>query len=129
MKSYYITYYSFKKDLAQYCSTKAEACTYLANHADKLWREVFESGAYGGDFFAERADTELENLRTVFMDCAKGERDVNEVLAVLDCEALSVNVVTADPKNILYADLVSDVRRGVTKVVKDIAKELTDDEI
>lgn len=129
MKSYYITYYSYKKDLAQYCSTKAEACTYLANNVSKLWREVFESGAYGGDFFAERADTELENFRTVFMDCAKGERDVNEVLAVLDCEALSVNVVTADPRNILYNDLVSDVRRGVTKVVKDIAKELTDDEI
>lgn len=129
MKSYYITYYSYKKDLAQYCSTKAEACTYLANHADKLWREVFENGAYGGDFFAERADTELENLRTVFLACTKGERDVNEELAVLDCEALSVNVVIADPKNILYNDLVSDVRRGVTKVVKDIAKELTDDEI
>ena len=124
MKSYYITYYSYKKDLAQYCSTKAEACTYLANHADKLWREVFESGAYGGDFFAERADIELENLRTIFRACANGERDVNEELAVLDCEALSVNVVTADPKNILYNDLVSDVRRGVTKVVKDIAKEL-----
>lgn len=127
MKSYYITYYSYKKDLAQYCSTKAEACTYLANNVSKLWREVHTMGQYG-DFFAERADTELENLRTVFRDCAKGERDVNEVLAVLDCEALSVNVVTADPKNILYNDLVSDVRRGVTKVVKDIAKEL-DDEI
>lgn len=129
MKSYYITYYSFKKDLAQYCSTKAEACTYLANHADKLWREVFESGVYGGDHFAERADTELENFRTIFLNCAKGEHDVNEVLAVLDCEELSVNVITADPRNILYNDLVSDVRRGVTKVVKDIAKELTDDEI
>lgn len=128
MKSFYITYYSYKKDLAQYCSTKAEACTYLANHVSKLWREVHTMGQYG-DFFAERADTELENLRTVFMDCAKGECDVNEVLAVLDCEALSVNVVTADPKNILYNDLVSDVRRGVTKVVKNIAKELTDDEI
>ena len=123
MKSFYITYYSYKKDLAQYCSTKAEACTYLANNADKLWRDVHVNGAYG-DFFAERADTELENLRTVFMDCATGERDINEELAILDCEALSVNVVTADPKNILYADLVSDVRRGVTKVVKDIAKEL-----
>lgn len=127
MKSFYITYYSYEKDLAQYCSTKAEACTYLANHVIKLWREVFESGAYGGDFFAERADTELENLRTVFMACAKGERDVNEVLAVLDCEALSVNVITADSRNILYNDLVSDVRRGVTKVVKDIAKELYDE--
>lgn len=128
MKSYYITYYSYKKDLAQYCSTKAEACTYLANNVSKLWREVHTDGAYG-DFFAERADTELENLRTIFMACAKGERDINQELAILDCEALSVNVVTADPKNILYADLVSDVRRGVTTVVKDIAKELTDDEI
>lgn len=128
MKSYYITYYSYKKDLAQYCSTKAEACTYLANNVSKLWRDVHVDGAYG-DFFAERADTELENLRTVFMDCAKGERDINKELGILDCEALSVNVVTADPKNILYNDLVSDVRRGVTKVVKDIAKELTDDEI
>lgn len=128
MKSYYITYYSYKKDLAQYCSTKAEACTYLANNVSKLWRDVHVDGAYG-DFFAERADTELENLRTVFMDCAKDERDINQELAILDCEALSVNVVTADPKNILYNDLISDVRRGVTKVVKDIAKELTDDEI
>ena len=127
MKSYYITYYSYKKDLAQYCSTKAEACTYLANNVSKLWRDVHVNGAYG-DFFAERADTELENLRTVFMQCASGERDVNQELAILDCEALSVNVVTADPKNILYNDLVSDVRRGVTKVVKDIVKEL-DDEI
>lgn len=124
MKSYYITYYSYKKSLAQYCSTKAEACTYLANHAGELWREVFESGAYGGDHFAERADTELENFKTIFKMCATGERDVNEELALLDCEALSVNVVTADPKNILYNDLVSDVRRGVTKVVKDIVKEL-----
>ena len=128
MKSYYITYYSFKKDLAQYCSTKAEACTYLANNVSKLWRDVHVDGAYG-DFFAERADTELENLRTIFKMCATGERDINQELAILDCEALSVNVVTADPKNILYNDLVSDVRRGVTKVVKDIAKELTDDEI
>lgn len=128
MKSYYITYYSYKKDLAQYCSTKAEACTYLANNVSKLWREVHTDGQYG-DFFAERADTELENLRTVFTACAKGERDINQELAILDCEALSVNVVTADSKNILYNDLVSDVRRGVTKVVKDIAKELTDDEI
>lgn len=127
MKSYYITYYSYKKDLAQYCSTKAEACTYLANNVYKLWRDVHVDGAYG-DFFAERADTELENLRTVFMACAKGERDINQELAILDCEALSVNVVVADPKNILYNDLVSDVRRGVTTVVKDIAKEL-DDEI
>lgn len=127
MKSYYITYYSYKKDLAQYCSTKAEACTYLANNVSKLWRDVHVDGAYG-DFFAERADTELENLRTIFRACATGERDINQELAILDCEALSVNVVTADPKNILYADLVSDVRRGVTKVVKDIAKEL-DDEI
>lgn len=128
MKSYYITYYSFKKDLAQYCSTKAEACTYLANNVYKLWRDVHTDGAYG-DFFAERADTELENMRTIFKMCASGERDINEELAILDCEALSVNVVTADPRNILYNDLVSDVRRGVTKVVKDIAKELTDDEI
>ena len=127
MKSYYITYYSFKKDLAQYCSTKAEACTYLANNVSKLWRDVHVNGAYG-DFFAERADTELENLRTIFKMCASGERDINQELAILDCEALSVNVVTADPRNILYNDLVSDVRRGVTKVVKDIAKEL-DDEI
>lgn len=128
MKSYYITYYSYKKDLAQYCSTKAEACTYLANHADKLWRGVHMDGAYG-DHFVEWADTELENLRTIFKMCATGERDVNEELAILDCEALSVNVVTVDPKNILYADLVSDVRRGVTKVVKDIVKELESDEI
>ena len=127
MKSYYITYYSYKKDLAQYCSTKAEACTYLANNVSKLWRDVHVDGAYG-DFFAERADTELENLRTIFKMCASGERDINQELAILDCEALSVNVVTADPRNILYNDLVSDVRRGVTKVVKDIAKEL-DDEI
>lgn len=126
MKSYYITYYSFKKDLAQYCSTKVEACTYLANHADTLWREVHTMGQYG-DFFAERADTELENLRTIFMACAKGERDINEELAVLDCEALSVNVVTADPTNILYNDLVSDVRLGLVTVVKDIAKELNDE--
>ena len=124
MKSYYITYYNDKKNLAQYCSTKAEACTYLANHTGKLWREVFENGAYGGDHFAERADTELENFRTIFLDCAKGERDVNEVLAVLDCEALSVNIVKVDPKNILYMDLADDVFRGVTKVVKDIVKEL-----
>lgn len=128
MKSYYITYYSFKKDLAQYCSTKAEACAYLANHADKLWREVHTMGQYG-DHFAERADIYIENLRTIFKMCATGERDINQELAILDCEALSVNVVTADPRNILYNDLVSDVRRGVTKVVKDIAKELTDDEI
>ena len=127
MKSYYITYYSVKKDLAQYCSTKAEACTYLANNVSKLWRDVHVNGAYG-DFFAERADTELENLRTIFRACANGERDINEELAILDCEALSVNVVTVDPRNILYNDLVSDVRRGVTKVVKDITKEL-DDEI
>lgn len=127
MKSFYITYYSYKKDLAQYCSTKAEACTYLANHADKLWREAHMDGQYG-DHFAEWADTELENLRTIFKMCATGERDINQELAILDCEALSVNVVTADPKNILYNDLVSDVRRGVTKVVKDIVKEL-DDEI
>lgn len=126
MKSYYITYYSYKKDLAQYCSTKAEACTYLANNVSKLWREVHMDGQYG-DFFAERADTELENLRTIFMACAKGERDINQELAILDCEALSVNVVTADPKNILYNDLVSDVRRGVTTVVKDIVKELGDE--
>ena len=123
MKSFYITYYSYKKDLAQYCSTKAEACTYLANNVYKLWRDVHTDGAYG-DFFAERADTELENMRTIFKMCATGERDINEELAILDCEALRVNVVTVDPKNILYADLVSDVRRGVTKVVKDIAKEL-----
>ena len=127
MKSYYITYYSYKKDLAQYCSTKAEACTYLANNVSKLWRDVHVNGAYG-DFFAERADIELENLRTIFKMCASGERDINQELAILDCEALSVNVITADPKNILYNDLVSDVRRGVTKVVKDIVKEL-DDEI
>lgn len=123
MKSFYITYYSYKKDLAQYCSTKAEACTYLANHADKLWREAHEDSCYG-DHFAEWADTELENLRTIFMACAKGERDVNEELALLDCEALSVNVVVADPKNILYNDLVSDVRLGLVTVVKDIVKEL-----
>lgn len=123
MKSFYITYYSYKKSLAQYCSTKAEACTYLANNVYKLWRDVHTDGAYG-DFFAERADTELENLRTVFLDCAKGERDVNEELALLDCEALSVNVVVADPKNILYNDLVSDVRLGLVTVVKDIVKEL-----
>lgn len=123
MKSYYITYYSYKKDLAQYCSTKAEACTYLANHADKLWREAHTMGQYG-DHFVEWADTELENLRTIFKMCATGERDISQELAILDCEALSVNVVTADPRNILYNDLVSDVRRGVTKVVKDIAKEL-----
>lgn len=129
MKSFYITYYSYKKSLAQYCSTKAEACTYLANHADELWREVFESGAYGGEHFAERADTELENFRTIFKMCVTGERDVNEELALLDCEALSVNVVTVDPKNILYNDLVSDVRLGLVTVVKDIAKELKNDEI
>lgn len=129
MKSYYITYYSYKKSLAQYCSTKAEACTYLANHCNELWREVFDSGEYGGDHFAERADTELENFRTIFKMCATGERDVNEELALLDCEALSVNVVTADPKNILYNDLVSDVRLGLVTVVKDIVKEIKNDEI
>ncbi len=128
MKSYYITYYSYKKSLAQYCSTKAEACTYLANHCAELWREVHKDGAYG-DFFAERADTELENFRTIFKMCATGERDVNEELALLDCEALSVNVVTADPKNILYNDLVSDVRLGLVTVVKDIVKEIKSDEI